>query len=125
MEQDCTEIVEKVSALESRFGVVLSAIFAGWNPQNPYPLTVRGELRSRAGSELAETLSINAVAYDDRGRVVATAEHPIVSEDFFEFFIFELSLEVASKPAKVRLFPKKFLLQISEACLRWQLRSAS
>jgi hypothetical protein len=107
MEQDCTEIVERVCALELRWGVGLSAIFAEWDPKKTYSLVVRGEFRSLTGPELAETLSINAIAYDTRGRVVATAEHPIFSDEFFEFFVFELSLQVTNKPAKIRLFPKK------------------
>lgn len=106
MEQDCTEIVERLSAFESRLGVGLSAIFAGWDPEIQF-LIVRGEVRSSTGPELAEALSINAVAYDERGRVVATSEYTISTDEFFEFFVFELNLRVSNKPAKVRLFPKK------------------
>jgi hypothetical protein len=107
MEQDSTDIIERLESFESRLGVRLCAIFAGWNAETNF-LTVRGELRSRLGAELADTVSISAVAYDDRGRVIATDDRTISSDDFFEFDVFEVSLRVPNKPAKVCLFPKKF-----------------
>jgi len=107
MEQDCTDIVERINSFESRLGVGLGAIFAGWNAESEC-LTVRGELRSKGGPELSDTLSINAVAYDDCGRVIATDDRAVLADDFFEFVVFEISLSTTNKPAKIRLFPKKF-----------------
>jgi hypothetical protein len=108
MEKDCTELVERLKSFESRYCVALGAIFAGWNPEDNL-IIVRGELRSSNGKPgLAETLSVKAVAYDDRGRVVASDDRIISSDDFFEFDVFELNLSVANRPAKISVFPKKF-----------------
>ena len=107
MEHGCTVLVERVDSLESRLGVGLSAIFAGWEPELGF-IIVRGELHSKSGSEITRALSISAAAYDDRGRVIATEERIISEEQFFEFHIFQLTLSVARKPAKIRLFPKQF-----------------
>lgn len=104
MKLDLTQKVERVESFEERLGVTFSGIYAVASDEDT--VHVRGEILSRSGDALSQSIRITATVFDDKGRVIETSTESVDKEEFFGFALFDIRLEVEAKDiSRIRLHP--------------------
>ncbi|MDA7858624.1 hypothetical protein N9B05_02285 [Mariniblastus sp.] len=109
--KDVTNLVQRLDAFEERLGVRIDSMSA-FEVNDEYgdeaDITIRGELHVVNGTSLEDDIYLRASIYDVEGRVVETSYDYIMSDSFFGFHTFEISLSVEPRIAKrIRLLPSR------------------
>jgi HNH endonuclease len=108
--KDITKTIEKLLAFEQKLNVEISSTSAYIDADEDddfISISIQGEVSCHQGT-IAEDFNIVAAAYDNNGRVVATTEHFISSEDFMGFDTFSMSMDTPTRDiSKIKLYPKR------------------
>jgi len=109
MIQDVTSKIERLEALEDRFGLSLSGLSAFYEQlRDDNNLTISGDIHAKTGTTISQEICIQFVAYDSSERVIGTAEMYISPLRFFGLDTFAILIEPSvSDVAKIRIYPKK------------------
>lgn len=104
------ENIERLEMMEEKCGVCLDGIYAEFEvlTDDLFFIHVRGEVQSVNGTTLEGNLSVTMVAYNTKGKVIATHSEHFNEDDFFGLSPFQLSTTIIEKPVKIRIYPKNF-----------------
>lgn len=109
MGKTAIQAIEKMQAMEEKFGVSLEGLYAEYDDVDVDAkyLNVRGEIIAKNGSGIPEDIEIVMTAYNVNGQVISTASVYIDAENFFGISPFEFCQDIIEMPVKVRVYPKK------------------
>ena len=107
-QQDMTDKIERLEALEDRLNVSLSGLSAFYDLDcSTIPIRIRGEFRSTTGLTIPQKIMIEIAAYDQTARIVGTTCTTILPEHFLGVAIFDLSLfPSVATVTRIRIFPR-------------------
>lgn len=107
---DVTSTIERLEVFEERLGVSLeslSAFVQDVEGMGIY-LRVRGEVRTREGTQLKEDCKLEVTVFDASQRIIGTMSYPFYVKNFFGFETFQIQISLPlNQVSKVRIHPKK------------------
>ena len=77
MEQNVTNLIERLEVFEERAGVRLESLGASattWDDDDDASLSVRGEVHSREGTRIEQNIKLVVSLHDTSGSIVGTCE---------------------------------------------------
>ena len=106
---DVTNLIERMEHIEERLGVKVDSLSAFlYDTEDEVYLTVCGEVLSREGKELKQSIELVIAAYDQKNRIVDKSNCYYDKEDFLGLEIFERTLILpVKKLSKVLVYLKK------------------
>lgn len=116
---DLTDRIERMPQLEQKAGVKLTGLFATATededydddgrtvPTGKYKVMVNGEVETRSGGSLEQSLDLVITLHDEHGRVLAKLDEHMDAEEFFALKPFSCTeYDMRTVPAKVRIYPQ-------------------
>jgi hypothetical protein len=97
-------MVERVPALEGRFGLAIDALYAVYS-ESQGRLTVNFDLLSESGF-IEQNLRIVISAYNELGQLVTTTDDIIFAEEFVGIDSVSNVLACRPSPSMLRVYPK-------------------
>jgi len=91
MQQDLTQLIERVPEFEKRLNVVLDNLFAAVE-SSVEGIAVRGELRPSSGNTLDQDLSLTVTVFDANRRIIKTNSTYFDKDKFFGFETFDIDV---------------------------------
>ncbi len=106
------ENIERLEIMEEKFGITiegLNAQISFYEDSDYMPdVEIYGEIHAVNGTGIDDDIEIVATAFDRDGKVIGTTTDYIEKEDFFALQSLDITIsDVSSKPAKIRVYPKK------------------
>jgi hypothetical protein len=111
--EDVTDSIplERLPSLEDHFGIYFDGLAVTFQAHPYYNqtsdvITLRGDLRSMMPDGLEQSIALVFSAHDERGRVLTSWSEHCDADAFLELATFTMRLDVYSRPARLRLYPK-------------------
>lgn len=107
------ENLERLEIMEEKFGVVLQGLNAemSYFDDDEYMpnLNIYGEIHAANGTGIDQDIEIMVTAFDQDGKVIGNSSECIEKDDFFVLQAIDIMIsDISSKPAKIRIYPKKY-----------------
>jgi hypothetical protein len=110
MERDITSKIERLEALEERWGVSLEALSSsieGPDDDGKCKFKLSGQVRSITGLTIDKDLRLVVTLHDGIGRVVNMGEQTQSTDRFWGRDPFEFRFIIHESPCKIKVYPKK------------------
>jgi len=114
MSKERIENLERLEIMEDKFGISIEGLYAEIERWEDLPdvlpnINIYGEVHASNGTNISESIYINATAFNKEGEVIGSAQTYIQQENFFAIeplnsFIIS---DIIEKPSKIRIYPKK------------------
>ena len=102
---EITDRVERLDALEERFGVALEGIYVVYQSGSSPKVIANFDVVSRG--DVPDYLQVHVSAYNEKGQLIGTNYTYVNEEGFPGIKSCSEKLDCASIPVKVRIYPSK------------------
>ena len=104
--------IEQLVETEKRCGIRIesaNAIYDGPYFDGNMHAVVYAEIHSLSGTDIDGDCHIIGTAFDENGKMLASAKVDVKADDFFTLTPLALHLSVTEKPAKIKIYAQKGL----------------
>jgi hypothetical protein len=111
LEKNLLKKIQRFNAFEDQFDVFFEKLSINVNSPSGNVFELLGEMHSRNGTKLKESLSIACVLYDNQGGILEKQEYKISSSYFFAFEVFKFPFytdDICNKIGSIRIYPKYY-----------------
>jgi hypothetical protein len=110
MKKDISEKVERLEALEEKFGIEIRGVYCEMGTDdfddNEYYVKLTAEVSSKK-DKIDFNLEIKMAVYDEKNRVIAEESDFLFKDKFTGFDTISIYAdEIIQKPDKIKIFPK-------------------
>jgi len=104
--------IERLEETEKRCGIRIesaNAIYDGPYLDGNMHAIVHAEIHAVSGTTIDDDCHIIGTAFDEEGKVMASAKEDVKADNFFTLAPLALHLSVMAKPAKIKIYAQKGL----------------